>query len=369
MLIFDLQKEREILQQIRDHHLEKLFAWDNPSGVLICHKHANGIRWQKRDVENGHLITNELRKKEKNLAEKLTINLYRIICIQYIQKQLNILDALIRNQAVVVQTHEDASVHDCNNLQSFGRQEENRQFMTGQNSEVPVLETKKSSGARTSLNRAAWGNLMPEKSMQILLGKTRNCPHTPADFFAISSPYHQLIVPFLLKEYADIIEWYIGDYPRNNEYPERLQYAVKLGFKVRSKSEVIIADKLYEAGILFHYEEQLLLSENASYPDFFVPVTLVEKFAWEHFGAMDNDNYFHRTRGKIHTYLDHQWFPGINMITTYETRKQPLSEELVAHHVHWLKARYRMTFLDLPPDDSFNMYDLTAYAKSRSRSK
>ena len=51
----------------------------------------------KRDVENGHLITSNLIKKEKELAEKLAVNLYRIICIQYIQKQLNVVNTLINN--------------------------------------------------------------------------------------------------------------------------------------------------------------------------------------------------------------------------------------------------------------------------------
>lgn len=43
-------------------------------------------------------------------------------------------------------------------------------------------------------------------------------------------------------------------------------------------------------------------------------------------------------------------------------KKQPLSEELVELYVRWLKDRYRCTFLDLPPDESFNMYDLAALA-------
>ena len=51
------------------------------------------------------------------------------------------------------------------------------------------------------------------------------------------------------------------------------------------------------------------------------------------------------------------------MITTYETRKNPLSGEQVENQVRWLKNRYRLAFSDLPPDESFNMYDLAAYAK------
>lgn len=315
MYLDDIQREQKTLQFIREHHLEKLYERNNPSGILICQKHANGFRWQKRDIKNGCLVACYLSKKEKDLAEKLAVNLYRIICIQCIQKQLHALDILIRDQ--------------------FAGQQECSED----------------------------DNPSPYKSFHALLGKVRSCPLRPADFFSVDSPYRQLIIPFLQKEYSEIIDWYIGDFPQYNEYPEHLQYDVKLGFKVRSKSEVIIADNLYKAGILFHYEEQLFLSEDASNPDFFVPITALEKYAWEHFGAMDKENYFHRTRGRILNYLDHHWYPWINLITTYETKKHPFSEELAANHINWLKHRYRMTFLDLPPDGSFNMYDLAAYAK------
>ena len=85
--INELLNEQETLRQIRKYHIQKLFAWNNPPGILLCHKHGNWIRWQKRELKNGHPITTDLRKTETELAEKLAVNLYRIICIQTIQKQ------------------------------------------------------------------------------------------------------------------------------------------------------------------------------------------------------------------------------------------------------------------------------------------
>lgn len=332
MLISDLQREQVILQQIREHHLRKLFSWDNPSGILICQKHANGVRWRTREIVNGRIVTSDLNKKEKEMAEKLAVNLYRIICIQYIQKKLNVINSLIieqfSQQKKCSMPLEDE--HNLENAASLKKEEE---------------------------------QLLPDQSIKMLLGGLRIYPRVPEEFFQPGSPYSQFIISFLQKEYSEIIDWYIDDYQQNEEFPENMQFTVKLGFKVRSKSEVIIADWLYEEGILFHYEEQVILSGDASYPDFYVPITFVEKYAWEHFGAMDNEKYFHRTRGRILNYLDHHRFPGINMITTYETKKNPLSEELVENQVRWLKNRYRLAFPDLPPDESFNMYDLAAYAK------
>ena len=274
MFISDLQREQVILQQIREHHLRKLFAWDNPSGILICQKHGNGIRWRIREIVNGRLVTRDLHKNEKETAEKLAINLYRIICIQYIQKKLNVINALI--------------------IEQFSEEQRSAATFTDDHDLASVLNSKREEE-----------QLLPDQSIKVLLGGLRIYPRVPAEFFQPESPYSQFIISFLQKEYSEIIDWYIGDYQQNEEFPENLQFTVKLGFKVRSKSEVVIADRLYEAGILFHYEEMALLSGDESYPDFLVPITMAEKYAWEHFGAMDNEKYFHRTRGRILNYLDH----------------------------------------------------------------
>ena len=78
--------------------------------------------------------------------------------------------------------------------------------------------------------------------------------------------------------------------------------------------------------------------------DFYIPITFREKYAWEHFGAMNNDYYLGRSRGKILTYLDNDWFPGIIMIATYETRQNPLTIEQVDQEIRWLENRYRLRF-------------------------
>ena len=317
MFITDLYQEKEHLQRIQNHHMDKLYATNNPSGILLCQKNKNRIRWRKRDLQGGKPVTVDLHKTEKQLAEKLAINLYRMICVQFIQWQIERVDKAIRRL--------------------YPKEQE----------EVAV------------------NNLLTDQTLTALLRNLRYRPHVPADFVDSQSPYRPFILSHLHKEYSDIIEWYLGDYKHNSDHAEHLLFPVKLGFKVRSKSEVTIADRLYERGILFHYEERILLSEQENYPDFYIPITFREKYAWEHFGAMDNDYYLGRSRGKILTYLDNDWFPGINMIATYETRQNPLTIEQVDQEIRWLENRYRLAFPDLPPDESFSLYDLAAYVKSQ----
>jgi len=319
MFLKELLQEQNMLQLTLTHHLNKLYAPDNPSGILLCQKHDNSYRWQRKYQQNGYTLTTDLRKSERQLAEKLAVNLYRIVCIEYLQKQQASIDVLIR------------SLH-------------------GEIKEDPMRNSFKA-----------------DYSMHKLLHKVRNRPHVPADFFHLQSPYRSLILSHLEKEYTWIINWYLGAFKQNPEHPEYLLFPVKLGFKVRSKSEVMEADRLYEEGILFHYEELILLSNEEFYPDFNIPITIIERYIWEHFGAMDKDGYFYRTKGRINDYLDHKWFPGINMITTYETKQHPLTAEQVEQQIYFLKCRYRLAFPDLPSDESFNLYDLAAHVKlSRS---
>ena len=336
MFIKELLHERNQLQLIQKHHLEKLNDLDNQAGVLLCSKHGNGFRWKRRYLQNGHVVTVDLHKTDKMLAEKLAVNLYRMISIEFLQKQMFSIDCLIRS------------------MQTETKREKQFETKGEKNFEE---ETK-----------VVPGNLLAELSLHELLYKVRNYPRVPADFFDSQSPYRALIISHLEKEYAWIIDWYLGDFRQNPDHLEFRVHPVKLGYKVRSKSEVMEADRLLEEGILFHYEELIPHADDNSYSDFYIPVTIVEKYVWEHFGAMDKDKYFFRAKGKINEYLDQQWLPGINMITTYETKQYPMTEEKVDQMIRWLKGRYRIAFPDLPPDESFNLYDLAAIVKCR-RSK
>ena len=320
MFVKELLHERNLLRLTMNHHLEKLNARDTPPGILLCHRHKNGFRWQHKYLKDGRAVTVDLSKTEKALAEKLAVNLYRMTCIRYLQKQITSLNNLI------------ISLH----------------------SEIPFK-----TNALVSNNDPT-----TELSLHLLLHKVKNCPRVPAGFFRSQSPYRSFLLSYMEREFAWIINWYLGDFVQNREHPEHLLYPVKLGYNVRSKSEVIAANRLFEEGILFHYEELILQSDEDSFSDFYIPITILEKYVWEHFGAVDKEGYFHRTKGKVSDYMNHQWFPGINMITTYETRQHPLTEEMVDHKIRWLKNRYRLAFPDLPPDGSFNLYDLAAFVKS-----
>ena len=101
------------------------------------------------------------------------------------------------------------------------------------------------------------------------------------------------------------------------------------GDLVRSKSEVIIADKLFARGVDYAYEQPLTLpSGRIRYPDFTIadPARGVT-FYWEHLGLLDDPGYRKRWERKRAEYLEagiRPWQePGDSEHILVETRDQP----------------------------------------------
>ena len=56
---------------------------------------------------------------------------------------------------------------------------------------------------------------------------------------------------------------------------------------------------------------------------------IIKKFAWEHFGMMDDPDYAARATEKLELYAENGFFPGKNLIITMETSAKPLSSKLL----------------------------------------
>ncbi len=103
------------------------------------------------------------------------------------------------------------------------------------------------------------------------------------------------------------------------------------GELVRSKSEKILADKLYAMGVPYVYEMPLYLNGNVVvYPDF----TVLNKkerreYYWEHLGMLDIPEYADKNVKKIETYNRNQIYQGRSLLTTYETSKRSLNVKVI----------------------------------------
>lgn len=100
---------------------------------------------------------------------------------------------------------------------------------------------------------------------------------------------------------------------------------------VRSKSEKIIADKLYKKDIPYIYEQPLLINGYGYVlPDFKVlNVKQRKEYYWEHLGMMENVEYTKKAIKKIELYEKNGIFPGKNLILTFETQDRPIDVKLL----------------------------------------
>lgn len=110
----------------------------------------------------------------------------------------------------------------------------------------------------------------------------------------------------------------------SNPY-EKPKYAPEFnGIKYRSKSELNIAQLLYEAGFEFAYEPLIYMGGIKAYPDFVFYVQEVGRcFIWEHFGLWNDKDYRKDAQKKTELYLSRGCLPGRDVIFTYETDEIP----------------------------------------------
>ena len=117
-----------------------------------------------------------------------------------------------------------------------------------------------------------------------------------------------------LFEKPEIIEY------KKNFYEAGLIHRTARGELVRSKSEVIIADALFDKGIDYEYEKELHLNgDGIKSPDFTIEdAESGSKFYWEHCGMMSDETYRRRWECKRMIYEKHGIVEGKNLIVSFD---------------------------------------------------
>lgn len=155
-------------------------------------------------------------------------------------------------------------------------------------------------------------------------------------FLKIAQPKRHLIEPIAEKiqlyNTSDFCEMSEKAKKKNNKNVTEHTYKTSDGVKVRSKSELIIAERLIANNIPYFYEpniwfENLLMVFK---PDFQVLNKRTgESFYWEHFGMMDNANYLKEFQFKMNVYAEGGYFPGRKLIISTESSTEPLNTETI----------------------------------------
>ncbi|MBQ6415480.1 MAG: hypothetical protein IJJ65_04425 [Butyrivibrio sp.] len=154
-----------------------------------------------------------------------------------------------------------------------------------------------------------------------------NYKNPTEDTYTKSIPERRaLVTPYILSDDLIAKEWQSKTFKPNPYEPEKKIFDTRRGEKVRSKSEAIIADTIYELGIPYHYECPVkMVNGKLKYPDFtLLKVRTREIIYFEHFGYMDDEGYRLKTMEKMDLYRASGIYPGKNLIFTYETEHNPL---------------------------------------------
>ena len=109
------------------------------------------------------------------------------------------------------------------------------------------------------------------------------------------------------------------DYEQSTYKPEDRRFTTSKGLKVRSKSELLISEKLKEFGLNFRYEPILKLGEYDLVPDFEIKrKSSSDLIYWEHCGMTNNEKYMKHHKWKMELYEQNGIVPWKNLIVTYD---------------------------------------------------
>ena len=120
-------------------------------------------------------------------------------------------------------------------------------------------------------------------------------------------------------------------YMKNNRQLSGQNKTLK-GEYVKSKSEVIIADRLTYYGVPYVYEITTAKDafDEMRYPDFFILNKRTrQEYFWEHLGMMGDSQYAAKNQVKMEQFARQGIIPGKNLIVSFECGERPLSTEYV----------------------------------------
>jgi len=136
----------------------------------------------------------------------------------------------------------------------------------------------------------------------------------------------------VLESYKNSISLHqaIGQYLGVDKFQMGRVHQTLSGEMVRSKSEVIIADKLTRYQIPFEYEKRLEAGGYGFWPDFTIKVG-DQTYYWEHLGLLDLEQY--RQNWAIKKAWYDQYFPGQLLITEEGSTVSQSAELLIKKHL------------------------------------
>lgn len=141
----------------------------------------------------------------------------------------------------------------------------------------------------------------------------------------------KFVVPISITDDEFVEEWKNVAYQGKGFREDAPEFYTDKGERVRSKTEILIANALNKHGIPYRYECPIYLNGFGKiHPDFTVlNVRLRKEMFWEHMGMMDDSGYSEGALRRITMYERNDIFPGDKLILTHETMRYPISSQTI----------------------------------------
>lgn len=151
----------------------------------------------------------------------------------------------------------------------------------------------------------------------------------------LSEPRQKLVSSEYLSDEEFIKQWLNTPYARLGFNKNDPEYYTAKGERVRSKSEILIADALYRHNIPYRYEFPVYQNGVImSAPDFnCLNVRLRKEYYWEHLGKLGDKEYADRNVRKLEKYSLAGDFDETILILTFETDSRPLNTKVIEEKI------------------------------------
>ncbi len=174
------------------------------------------------------------------------------------------------------------------------------------------------------------------KNLSIFLEKTEGITEQIQNVYGqLPEEIKQLVQPLDIPEEDFVKAWLSVPFETKGVKDDGPLYITDNGEKVRSKSELNIANALYKHHIPYKYECPLTMKNGLMiFPDFTVLHPHKRKeFYWEHRGMMDDREYLKHTLLRIKEYERMDIYPGDGLILTEESSAIPLGTDEIERQI------------------------------------
>ena len=170
------------------------------------------------------------------------------------------------------------------------------------------------------------------REAEVLKNTLDKYPNTLAEdvYDQLSDERKKLVTPIVAPIEQFVKEWQERPYVPKKIGEDVPVYETLRGERVRSKSEQIIADRLYLAGVPYKYECPLKVGNKIYHPDFTILRRSDRKEIYlEHCGKLDDPKYTKDNLPRINEYILNGFGLGDKLFLSFESSTVPLDVRVI----------------------------------------